>query len=380
MALNSPRPCVGDKNKRTGATTLLLVEEVGLRKEIRRIEIGAVRKHVIHVLLVHSEPLSESLPDGFPARRRDETSAPNVLRAVVREIVRILAENAPAAHGAAARRLTAGRSAFAHAAPPSIKRAFAARRASASRATHVLTTAGWNDFEWGTATVVSNEPAAAEGGLRSVKVSVDEACAEAYGTPGQFVQMRTNADAKPAFLAIASPPRAEPKTVLELLIKSTEGTAGEICALKQGATVDVSPPMGGGFDLEGKAPAAAAPKALLFATGSGISPVRALIKSGALDGRDVSLFYGTTSERTCAFFEEFADWKRTHGVAVTHVQSQVGGPPTYVQDALKDVVAAGAVDADATCAVLCGQKEMTEAVIAILTEAGVPKEKCIMNF
>lgn len=209
---------------------------------------------------------------------------------------------APAAHGAAARRLTAGRSAFAHAAPPSIKRAFAARRASASRATHVLTTAGWNDFEWGTATVVSNEPAAAEGGLRSVKVSVDEACAEAYGTPGQFVQMRTNADAKPAFLAIASPPRAEPKTVLELLIKSTEGTAGEICALKQGATVDVSPPMGGGFDLEGKAPAAAAPKALLFATGSGISPVRALIKSGALDGRDVSLFYGTTSERTCAFF------------------------------------------------------------------------------
>jgi len=287
---------------------------------------------------------------------------------------------APAAHGAAARRLTAGRSAFIHAAPPSIKRAFAARRASASRATHVLTTAGWNDFEWGTATVVSNEPAAAEGGLRSVKVSVDEACAEAYGTPGQFVQMRTNADSKPAFLAIASPPRAEPKTVLELLIKSTEGTAGEICALKQGATVDVSPPMGGGFDLEGKAPAAAAPKALLFATGSGISPVRALIKSGALDGRDVSLFYGTTSERTCAFFEEFADWKRTHGVAVTHVQSQVGGPPTYVQDALKDVVAAGAVDADATCAVLCGQKEMTEAVIAILTEAGVPQEKCIMNF
>ena len=133
------------------------------------------------------------------------------------------------------------------------------------------------------------------------------------------------------------------------------------------------------FDDESQS-TAAAPKALLFATGSGISPVRALIKSGALDGRDVSLFYGTTSERTCAFFEEFADWKRMHGVAVTHVQSQVGGPPTYVQDALKDVVAAGAVDADATCAVLCGQKEMTEAVIAILTEAGVPKEKCIMNF
>jgi NAD(P)H-flavin reductase len=286
---------------------------------------------------------------------------------------------APAAHGAAARRLTAGRSAFARSASPSIARAFAARRASGSRATHVLTTAGWNDFEWGTATVVSNEPAAKEGGLRSVKVSVAQSTAEAYGTPGQFVQMRTTEDGKPAFLAIASPPRSEPAGILELLIKSTEGTAGEICALKEGATVDVSPPMGGGFDL-GKAPIAESPNALLFATGSGISPIRALVKSGALDGRSVRLFYGTASSSTCAFLEEFDEWKTTHNIAVTHVQSQVGGPPTYVQDALKDAIADGTVVAAKTCAVLCGQKEMTEAVIAILTEAGVPKEKCIMNF
>ena len=317
----------------------------------------------------------------FPARvdfrsRRSRT----ILARLTMSAVLATRAVAPAAHGAAARRLTAGRSAFAHAAPPSIKRAFAARRASASRATHVLTTAGWNDFEWGTATVVSNEPAANEGGLRNVKVSVDDASFQAYGTPGQFVQMRMDADGKPAFLAVASPPRAEPAPVLELLIKSTEGTAGEICALKPGATVDVSPPMGGGFDLEGKAPAASSPVALLFATGSGISPIRALIKSGALDGRDVTLFYGTTSEQTCAFLDEFADWKATHGVAVTHVQSRVGGPPTYVQDALEDAIEKGAVDAKRTCAVLCGQKEMTEAVIACLTEAGVPEEKCIMNF
>jgi NAD(P)H-flavin reductase len=38
------------------------------------------------------------------------------------------------------------------------------------------------------------------------------------------------------------------------------------------------------------------------------------------------------------------------------------------------------VDGAKTCAVLCGQKEMTEAVIEALTAAGVPKEKCIMNF
>ena len=60
------------------------------------------------------------------------------------------------------------------------------------------------------------------------------------------------------------------------------------------------------------------------------------------------------------------------------MQSQVGGPPTYVQDAIKDDVEN--LDAATTRAVLCGQKEMTEAVIAILEGAGVPKERCVMNF
>ena len=51
-----------------------------------------------------------------------------------------------------------------------------------------------------------------------------------------------------------------------------------------------------------------------------------------------------------------------------------------MKDALKEEMEKGAVDAAESCAVLCGQKEMTEAVIARLTEAGVPEEKCIMNF
>ena len=63
-------------------------------------------------------------------------------------------------------------------------------------------------------------------------------------------------------------------------------------------------------------------------------------------------------------------------MTVKHVQSQVGGPPTYVQDAIdtKDM------DGAKTCAVLVGQKEMTTAVIEALEGAGVAKERCIMNF
>ena len=58
-----------------------------------------------------------------------------------------------------------------------------------------------------------------------------------------------------------------------------------------------------------------------------------------------------------AFSDEVSTWEAA-GVKVVSVNS-----PTYVQDALKE--AAENVDGGKTCAVLCGQKEMTEAVIEV---------------
>jgi|TARA_B110000977_G_scaffold98987_2_gene130103 ferredoxin-NADP reductase len=302
----------------------------------------------------------------------------------------------------AARQLASTRSGFAGAVPRTIRRSFVSHHArTTKRARHqTLIRAGWNDFEWGSATIVSNDLAAKEGGLHVVIVRVAEEVTKGYVKPGQFVQMRIGDEGKPAFLAIASPPGAD-DTNLQLLIKSVDGTAGDICAMKPGDTLGVSPAMGNGFDL-GKAPASETPNTLLFATGSGISPIRSLIQSGALGDRDVTLFYGTASEKTTAFADEFKAWE-AKGIKVVHVMSQgtycafpksrrlfahtrltlsliplVGGPPTYVQEALR--LALENVDAAKTCAVLCGQKEMTEAVIEVLTGHGVAKEKCIMNF
>lgn len=48
-----------------------------------------------------------------------------------------------------------------------------------------------------------------------------------------------------------------------------------------GSEVSVSPVMGKGFRME-RAPAADHPTCLLFATGSGISPIKALIESNEL--------------------------------------------------------------------------------------------------
>ncbi len=56
--------------------------------------------------------------------------------------------------------------------------------------------------------------------------------------------------------------------------------------------------MGKGFPLD-RLPASTTSSVLLFATGSGISPLRAVIDSGALAGRDVTLYYGTRNPGAC---------------------------------------------------------------------------------
>lgn len=51
--------------------------------------------------------------------------------------------------------------------------------------------------------------------------------------------------------------------------------------MRTGTEVDVSPVMGKGFPVEKSSPAEF-PTLLIFATGSGISPIKALIESDAI--------------------------------------------------------------------------------------------------
>ena len=197
----------------------------------------------------------------------------------------------------------------------------------------------------------------------------------AYAVPGQFIQIRTSEEGKPAFIAVASAPgkSAAGAGTLELLVKAQPGTtASDICALAVGAEVETSPVMGKGFDLSAVSDRS---RAILFATGSGISPVRALLVSGALAGKErVTLYYGTRDVEATAFAEESATWP----CEIVRVYSDESG--AHVQDALREDIASGKIDVDATFAVLCGQKEMAEDVIALLGDAGVPKDAMVMNF
>ena len=101
-----------------------------------------------------------------------------------------------------------------------------------------------------------------------------------------------------------------------------------------------------------------------------------LIQSGTLDAsnRNVTLYYGTKNEKAMAYVDLIPEWEKV-GVKVVPVFSETG---MYVQDAFKN--AGGVQDAGASCAILCGQKEMAEAVKAIFAQAGVDEERVLTNF
>ena len=100
--------------------------------------------------------------------------------------------------------------------------------------------------------------------------------------PGQFIQIRTSEEGKPAFIAVASAPgkSAAGAGTLELLVKAQIWNGGERYLRVGGRSRWMaSPVMGKGFDLSAVSDRS---RAILFATvGSGISPVRALLVSGA---------------------------------------------------------------------------------------------------
>lgn len=209
---------------------------------------------------------------------------------------------------------------------------------------------------------------------------------DAYRVPGMYVQLLPaplDTDKKAAFLAISSPPTIT--GIFEFLIKDSESTDW-ISSLKPGDSVFSTPVKGPGFRLKGLDPQPN--HILLFATGSGIAPIRAAIESpinGVFPNRrqSVTLFYGARTPDRMSYMDKFDEW-RENGVDVVPVISRPGdaegtwdGRTGYVQHALDDL---GVKDPGSTAALLCGVRGMTEEVSKRLKEAGVPESNILFNF
>jgi len=219
-----------------------------------------------------------------------------------------------------------------------------------------------------------------------VTVAVSPETAEAFKSPGQYVQVRQNEDTKPLFLAISSPPDAE-NARFEFLIKKTDDNPWITDKKVAADSIEVSQVLGGGFpvkeELDGLKYDFPCQNVLLFAAGSGIAPIRSAIESGELDttgARTARLYYGVRSETDLCFVDQFPVWEKS-GVEVVPVLSQPSetwtGRTGYVQNALEED---GVPVARNTGALMCGMKGMTEAVTDVLTKAGVIEGRILTNF
>ena len=204
----------------------------------------------------------------------------------------------------------------------------------------------------------------------------------AYSTPGQYVKLALpTGDARegggvPRTYAIASPPGQEN---IELLLKVPQEHVAPLLALGPGDRVSVSGPQGHGFPMEkikGKS-------LWLFAVGSAIAPVRAVIehllpRRGEL--HDVTLLYGVRDPSELAFAARFGAWAG-HGVRVVPIVSQPGagtwdGKTGHVQDHLpKEFDHPGT-----TLAFVCGLPAMDRDVSAQLLQRGVGPEQIFRNW
>ena len=247
---------------------------------------------------------------------------------------------------------------------------------------------------WSNAQVLSNKPACSSEASVSVMIQVSPETCDQYTMPGQYVQLRLDDDdtTKPLFLAIANAPSSiteeennENNTnVFEFLIKKKTDNEWAT-SLTAGQTVQISQVLGNGFlfteNFNGFKYDFPTQNILLFATGSGIAPIKAVMESNLLElnqGRTARLYYGERCYQDICFVEKFKEWEQA-GIEVVVVLSQEDweGRCGYVQNALEED---GVPIPRNSGALLCGQKGMAESITEILKTAGVFEGRILTNF
>ncbi len=214
--------------------------------------------------------------------------------------------------------------------------------------------------------------------LRGIRLALPPELARTHAWPGQVVKVRTGAGE--AFFALATAPPVDGRE--ELLLKRGGRVADEaIARATPGGRLDVTEPFGKGFPAdEGRGH-----DVLLFAAGSGIGPIRAIVQH-LVAHRDafgrVTLFYGQRRGAEFAYRAEHPAWER-RGVRVVLCPSGEDdawpGVRGRVQEVARTLAFGGATPEDAV-AYVCGMTAMVDDVRRTLAAAGVPPERVHVNF
>ncbi len=188
--------------------------------------------------------------------------------------------------------------------------------------------------------------------------------------PGQFLTLRIPSDRTGSVArcySLASSPHTDEH--LKVTVKRTTGGYGSnwLCDnIRTGHLLEVLPPAGVFTPVD------LTENLLLFAAGSGITPVISIVKSALAAGnRDVVLVYANRSESSVIFAQELRELAARHPGALTvvHWLESLQGMPTPQRLATLSAAYTG------HRAYMCGPAPFMDVVRAGLASAGVPKER-----
>ena len=200
--------------------------------------------------------------------------------------------------------------------------------------------------------------------------------------PGQFLQIHFHYDdgtaTKRSYSVGTVGDGSSPVQRVEIAVSYVEGGAATklLGELPIGGVIDASGPYGR-FCLQD---ADAHPRYLLLATGTGVTPYRAMLprfeKLLAAGDREVVLLYGARSEAELLYGEEFEAFAQAHPGFTFHgcLSRQPRALPRphdrsgHVQDVLGELQP----HADRDIAYLCGNPDMVDAAFNALKEFGLP--------
>jgi NAD(P)H-flavin reductase len=212
--------------------------------------------------------------------------------------------------------------------------------------------------------------------LRGVRIELG-ALGKQHTRPGQVVRVHAPGE-RDAIFALANAPNAGGYG--ELLLKRGSGLSDAIIAAAEpGATVRATAPYGQGFPVD----EARGHHVLLFAAGSGITPIRALLEwLLAREHGRIALFYGARSDRDFAYLGEHAAWVAA-GVHLVLCASQPSptwkGARGYVQTVAREL-RLHEISTENAVAFLSGMKSMIDSVRGELVRFGLPAARTFLNF
>ena len=200
--------------------------------------------------------------------------------------------------------------------------------------------------------------------------------------PGQFLQVHFHYDdgtpTKRSYSVGSVGDGASPVQRIEIAVSYVEGGAAPklLGELPIGGVVDASGPYGR-FCLQ---EADTHPRYLLLATGTGVTPYRAMLpqieKLLAGGNREVVLLYGARNETELLYGEEFEAFAQRHPGFLFHgclsrearAVPRPGDRAGHVQHVLAEL----GPSAERDIAYLCGNPNMVDAAYAALQEFGLP--------